>query len=107
MRNGIDNRFRADLAYPPGMSLKLERSGPWIGVTGLFVMLWLVISTVLYAPWWGVLLHLVVLASFVPLLTSWARTKPTWCTWVPALAFVAWVAINSVGVSFLGWRFDA
>ncbi|MGH3458309.1 hypothetical protein [Aeromicrobium sp.] len=86
------------------MNLKLERSGPWIGVTGLFVMLWLVISTVLYAPWWGVLLHLAVLAAFVPLLMSWARTKPAWCTWIPGLAFVAWVAVNSLGVAVFDWR---
>ncbi|MGH3473335.1 MAG: hypothetical protein ACRDOT_00325 [Aeromicrobium sp.] len=85
------------------MNLKLERSGPWIGVTGLFVMLWLVFSTVLYAPWWGVLLHLVVLAAFVPLLRSWVRTRPAQCIWIPAFAFVAWVAVNSVGVSFFDW----
>ncbi len=88
------------------MNLQLERSGPWIGVVGLFVMLWLVISTVLYAPWWGVLLHLVALSLFVPLLKSWTRTQPATCIWIPALAFAAWVAINSVGVSFWGWSVD-
>ena len=86
------------------MSLKLERSGPWIGATGLVVMLWLVISTVLYAPWWGVLLHLVALAAFVPLLRSWSRTRPRWSMWVPGLAFAAWVAINTVGVAWWGWQ---
>ena len=86
------------------MNLNLERSGPWIGVAGLFVMLWLVISTVLYAPWWGVLLHLVVLAAFIPLLRSWASTKPAQCIWVPVFAFVAWIAVNSLGVSFFDWR---
>ncbi|MGA9101114.1 hypothetical protein [Aeromicrobium sp.] len=89
------------------MNLKLERSGPWIGVAGLFVMLWLVISTVLYAPWWGVLLHVVVLAAFVPLLRSWARTNPVWCTWVPGLAFIAWLGVNAVGVLLLGWSTDS
>ena len=88
------------------MNLKLERSGPWIGVAGLFVMLWLVISTVLYAPWWGVGIHLVVLAAFVPLLRAWARTHPAWCTWVPGLAFVAWLGVNAVGVLALGWSTD-
>ncbi len=89
------------------MNLKLERSGPWIGVTGLFVMLWLVMTSVfLYAPWWGFLLHLVVLASFVPLLKSWARTKPARCTWIPAYAFLAWCAINAVGVLVFGWSVE-
>jgi hypothetical protein len=86
------------------VNLKLERSGPWIGAAGLVVMLWLVISTVLYAPWWGVLLHLVVLASFVPLFRSWARTRPVWSMWVPGLAFAAWVVLNTVGVGWWGWQ---
>jgi hypothetical protein len=85
------------------VNLNLERSGPWIGVAGLFVMLWLVISTVLYAPWWGIVLHLVVLASFIPLLQSWARTNPARCIWVPALAFAAWVAVNWLGVGIFDW----
>ena len=86
------------------MNLKLERSGPWIGVTGLFVMLWLVFTSVfLYAPWWGFVLHLVVLASFVPMLKSWARTRPARCIWIPVYAFLAWCAINALGVLVLGW----
>ena len=86
------------------MNLKLERSGPWIGVTGLFVMLWLVFTSVfLYAPWWGFVVHLVVLASFIPLLKSWARTQPARCIWIPSYAFLAWCAINALGVLVLGW----
>lgn len=86
------------------MNLKLERSGPWIGVTGLFVMLWLAFTSVfLYAPWWGLVLHLVVLALFVPLLRSWAKTQPARCIWIPAYAFLAWCAINAVGVLVFGW----
>ncbi len=88
------------------MSLRLERSGPWIGVTGLVVMLWLVGTTVLYAPWWGVLVHLVVLAAFVPVLRRAIRERPASATWVPAYAFVAWVVVNAVGVWLLGWRID-
>ncbi len=88
------------------MNLKLERSGPWIGVSGLFVMLWLVFTTAFYdfVPWWGFLIHLVVLASFVPLLLAWARKRPARCIWVPALALVAWCTVNGVGVLALGWR---
>jgi hypothetical protein len=86
------------------VNLKLERSGPWIGVTGLFVMLWLAFTSVfLYAPWWGFVLHLIVLASFVPLLKSWAKTQPARCTWIPVYAFLAWCAINAIGVLVFGW----
>ena len=86
------------------MELRLERSGPWIGVAGLFVMLWLVVSTVLYAPWWGVVLHLLVLAWFARLLSRWARTDPARSAVVPVLALLAWGAVNAVGVLALGWR---
>jgi hypothetical protein len=90
------------------VSLRLERSGPWIGVGGMFVMLWLVITTVfLYAPWWGFLIHLVALVSFVPLLRSWARTRPARCIWVPVFALAAWCVINAVGIFLLDWRFHA
>lgn len=85
-------------------NLQLERSGPWIGVTGLVVMLWLVISTVLYAPWWGVLLHLVVLACFVPVLRRTIATSPARATWVPLYAVLAWFGVNAVGVWLFDWR---
>ena len=86
------------------MSLKLERSGPWIGVAGLAVVLWLVIaSSIFFLPWWGVILQLVVLGSFVSLLRSWAQTAPARCIWIPAYAFLAYFAINMAGVLVLGW----
>jgi len=86
------------------VNLKLERSGPWIGVAGLCVVLWLVIVSLLFfLPWWGLLVHLFVLALFVRQLRSWARTKPARCTWIPAYAFIAYLAINAFGVIVLGW----
>jgi hypothetical protein len=81
-----------------------ERAGPWIGVGGLVVMLWLVVSTVLYAPWWGVAVHLVVLACFVPVLRRRVATDPAGAQWVPLYAFLAWVGVNVLGVLALGWR---
>ncbi len=86
--------------------MKPERSGPWVGVVGLVAMLWLVISTVIYAPWWGVLLHLVVLACFIPVLRRWIRVRPALSPAVPVLAFLAWCAVNAVGVGVLGWQVD-
>ena len=87
------------------MNLKLERSGPWIGVTGMFVMLWLAFTSVfLYAPWWGFLLHLIVLASFVPLLRSWAKTAAGSMHLDPGRTHSSpGVAINALGVLVFGW----
>ena len=105
MRYGIDNWLSTGLAYPPVMSLKLERSGPWIGVTGLFVMLWLVVvSLIFFLPWWGLILHLIVLGLFVRLLRSWAQSTPARCVWIPALAFLAYSAVNALGVLVFGWN---
>ena len=87
------------------MDLDLRRSGPWIGAGGLFVMLWLVVSTVLYAPWWGVLMHLVVLAAFVPRMARLAKERPERSTWVPLEAFLAWVAVNALGILVFSWSF--
>ncbi|MCX6408171.1 MAG: hypothetical protein NTV28_14735 [Propionibacteriales bacterium] len=81
-----------------------ERSGPWIGVGGLVVMLWLVASTVLYAPWWGIVLHLLVLACFVPVLRRRIATRPADAPWVPVYALAAWGALNAVGVLAWGWQ---
>jgi hypothetical protein len=87
------------------VNLKLERSGPWIGVAGLCVVLWLVIVSLLFfLPLWGLLVHLVVLALFVRLLRLWAQSKPARCTWIPAYAFLAYLAINAFGVIVLGWN---
>ena len=41
--------------------IRLERSGPWIGVAGLFVLLWIAVASSQFAPWWGVVLFVVLL----------------------------------------------
>lgn len=84
--------------------IKLERSGPWIGVAGLFVMLWISISTSLYAPWWGVLLAIALLIPQAVLMNRWARQRPSSCVWIPAAGLLAWLALVFVGVHWWGWR---
>ena len=63
-----------------------------------------VVSSVFFLPWWGVILHLVVLALFVPLApVVGQRTGPS-CIWIPAFAFLAYFAINALGVLVFGWN---
>ena len=89
---------------PGRRRVDLDRVGPWIATIGLFAILWLVVSTTLYAPWWGVVVHLVVLACFAVRLARRAPVAPSSTVWIPVLALLAWVAVNAVGVGLLGWR---
>jgi Flp pilus assembly protein TadB len=92
-------RRRRSRSRGPG----LERSGPWIAVAGLVVLLWLAISTVVYAPWWGVLLHVAVLVPLVPWVVRWARSRPAASTFVPLAGLPALGAVTALGVLWGGW----
>ncbi|MFI5425813.1 hypothetical protein [Aeromicrobium sp. UC242_57] len=83
--------------------LELERSGPWIGAVGLLMVLWCSVSTVLFAPWWGVVIALALLVPQVWLVVRWARTHPTWCMWVPVVGVVVWVVYAVAGARLLDW----
>lgn len=83
--------------------LRLERSGPWIGVGGLFVLLWLAISTVIYSPWWGVLLHVMVLVPILAWVVRWARARPVACTFVPLAGLPLLAIVTAIGVTWGGW----
>lgn len=83
--------------------LKLERSGPWIAVGGLFVLLWLAISTSIYSPWWGVVLHIAVLIPVVVWVGRWAQTRPAACTFLPLAGLPPLALVTALGVSLGGW----
>lgn len=87
--------------------IQLERSGPWIGVAGLFVLLWIAIASSQFAPWWGVLLYVVALIPGAVLVARWARTHPRRAAWVPLGSLAVWAIITAVGLSFWGWKADA
>lgn len=82
----------------------LDRSGPWIGVGGVVTMVWLAISTAIYAPWWGVVLHLLLIVPQGIVLARLARTAPRRCPLVPAAGFAAWAALNALGILAFNWR---
>lgn len=86
-----------------GAGLNLDRSGPWIAVGGLFVLLWLAISTSIYSPWWGVILHLLVLIPVVVWVVRWVQTRPVACTFVPLAGLPLLALVTAWGVSQGGW----
>ena len=83
--------------------LRLQRSGPWIGVAGMFIVLWYAITSVLYAPWWGVVLSLALLIPSSMLLARWARSRPAWCVTVPVIGAALNGALAYVGATYWGW----
>ena len=83
--------------------LQLARSGPWIGVVGLLVLLWLAFSTMVYAPWWGVVLHVLVLVPVAVWTTRWARSRPAASAFVPLAGLPALAIVTALGVGLGGW----
>ena len=82
--------------------MKLDRSGPWIGVTCVVIMLWLTFATLIFAPWWGVLIYLIPWVISVRFVAKWARTKPKQAAYVPLGGFAAWLLVSAVGAQFWG-----
>ena len=81
----------------------MRRDGPWVGVAGLLVLLWISISTSLYAPWWAVVGVVLLLVPQALLMRRWATTHPTWCPYIPLAGLVLWFAIIVAGVRWWGW----
>ncbi|MGA8986879.1 hypothetical protein [Aeromicrobium sp.] len=83
--------------------VQLDRSGPWIAIVGLFMVLWCSVSTVLFAPWWGVVLALLLLVPQVWLVARWARSRPRLTIAVPAGGLLLWVGLAWIGATQWGW----
>ena len=83
--------------------LKLERSGPWIAIVGLVMVLWCTVSTGLFAPWWGVALAFSLLIPQVVLVAKWARPKPQRTMVVPVVGLAAWAGLAWIGATWWGW----
>lgn len=86
--------------------IRLERSGPWIGVTGLFVLLWIAIASWQFAPWWGVLIFVLLLIPGAMRVARLSQSNPGRAAFVPLGNFVVWLVISVVGLVFWGWETD-
>ncbi|MDQ3155330.1 MAG: hypothetical protein M3Q98_01180 [Actinomycetota bacterium] len=87
--------------------IHLERSGPWIGVAGLFVLLWIAVASSQFAPWWGVVLFVLLLIPGAVMVARLSRTQPRRAAWVPLGNLAVWFLITVLGLSFWGWKADA
>lgn len=68
------------------------------------MVLWCSVSTVLFAPWWGVAIAIALLIPQVWFVARWARTHPTWCMWVPVVGLAVWITYAVTGARALDWR---
>jgi hypothetical protein len=95
------------------MRLNLKRSGPWIGVGGLFIQVFIAFPaffTVMPgtadrlnvpAPGIAVILALWLVQAIV--LVKLARSRPVWCVYVPVVGLVAYFVVIYAGVRWMGW----
>ena len=83
--------------------LKLDRSGPWIAVVGLVMVLWCSVSTGLFAPWWGIVLAFALLIPQVWLVAKWARTRPRLTIAVPVVGLALWAGLAWFGATAWDW----
>lgn len=87
------------------VELNLQRSGPWIGVGGLFAVLFIAFPTFLIAPAWGIVLVLALWLAQVGIVARWATRRPRWCPWVPAFGLVVQYLVTIAGARWWGWGF--
>jgi len=85
-------------------NLNLERSGPWIAIVGLLMVLWCSIATGIYAPWWGIALAFLLLVPQVWLVVKWAKPKPRLTMVVPVVGLAAWALLSLVGAVWWDWQ---
>jgi len=83
--------------------LQLERSGPWIAVVGLLMVLWCSVSTGLFAPWWGVAVAFALLVPQVWLVARWTRTRPKVTIAVPVVGLALWAGFAVLGAVVWNW----
>ena len=78
---------------------------PWgfVGMGAMACMLFLVVATAWIAPWWVTLLMLVLWTMLFLTGTRWFEPHPKRVLWLPAVVFLVWAPVISVGVRALGW----
>lgn len=87
------------------MELNLEQSGPWIGIGGVFILLFIAFPAMFlgFAPWWGIVLIFALLAIQTVIIVRMAKSRPVWCAYVPLFGLVAYIALVAAGAFWMGW----
>jgi len=95
------------------MRFNLRRSGPWIGLGGIFIQVFIAFPAFftvmpgtadrLTVPAAGIAVIVALWIVQAIAVTKLARSRPVWCVYVPIAGLVAYFAVIYVGVRWLGW----
>ncbi len=77
--------------------MNLSQSGPWIGFTGLAVLLWIYVFSGLFAPWWLVLGLVAVWLVLLVLAIGWTRPRPRTVAVLPFVGLALWLGVVWLG----------
>jgi hypothetical protein len=83
--------------------IQWERSGPWIATSGMVANLFLYGISGTVAPWWAVVLLMLVWLFLMGLTLAWFTRRPLAVMVLPVVAFVVWFAAITTGGAVLGW----
>ena len=78
---------------------------PWgfIGVGGMACLLFLMLATVVVAPWWVSLLFLLLWLVLFVVATRWFLPHPRRVPWLAVAGLLVWAPVVSVGSRAWGW----
>jgi len=79
---------------------------PWgfVGMGLLVSCLFLYGASAIFAPWWAVVLFVLVWFGFLLIALRWFTPHPTRLPWLAGAAAVLWFVAIVAGGRFLGWR---
>ena len=76
---------------------------PFVGMAGMACVFFLYAASGLLAPWWAVVLLLVVWALALLVALAWWSRHPTRLPWLPVALAVLWFVVLNAGGAWLGW----
>jgi hypothetical protein len=87
------------------MMARTEKVSPWpfVGMAGMACVFFLYAASGLLAPWWAVVMLLVLWALALFVATAWWSLHPTWVPWIPVALAAFWFVAMNAGGALLGW----
>lgn len=88
------------------MRFNLQRSGPWIGTGGILAELFVAFPaffSVINVPASGIALIVALLGAQAIVVARWAKSRPVWCAYVPAVGLAVYFVVIYVGARWWGW----
>ena len=76
---------------------------PFVGMAGMACAFFLYAASGLLAPWWAVVLLLLVWVALLGLAAAWWTRHPTWVPVVAVFAVGLWFMALNAGGRWLGW----